>query len=204
MKIKLSILFLFFAIALQAEIPTSIRSWYNEKTELSHQKFLNKYSKYIEQTCDRHNISNMIYIVKSIPPRESKCKRYAKSPEGAKGFYQVMGGSYEPFKNIEKGISRFSDYLQINNGDVEKALMSYNDGPGGMRTAIKAYNNYISGKPYNHKKLKVYFKIKRYAKDVMTLASHLYAKENDNYSSLYSNNFDLKNWKYCIHSISPT
>jgi hypothetical protein len=172
-----SFLLIFLSINfLSAEIPRSIKSWYNEKTELSHEKFLKQFNDYIEKQCGSHH-AHIKYIVKSIPAKESKCIQTA-SNSGANGFYQVMGGSFDALQNIDEGISKFKDYLKLNKGDIEKTLMSYNAGPAGMRSAIKAYNNYQKGNYFNKKKLKVYFRIKRFAKDVIMLASYMYSKDN--------------------------
>ncbi|MBM9576430.1 lytic transglycosylase domain-containing protein [Leptospira sp. 201903070] len=93
---------------------------------------------------------------------ESEFKATARSPKGARGFMQIMPTTatwlskkegwktssedlQKPEVNIHLGVSYLNDLLELRKGDTEKALLSYNAGPGAVDRwgGVPEYNEII-------------------------------------------------------------
>ncbi|AOP34764.1 transglycosylase [Leptospira tipperaryensis] len=93
---------------------------------------------------------------------ESEFKATARSPKGARGFMQIMPSTatwlskkegwrtsaedlHKPEVNIHLGVSYLNDLLDLRKGDTEKALLSYNAGPGAVDRwgGVPEYNEII-------------------------------------------------------------
>lgn len=93
---------------------------------------------------------------------ESEFKSTARSPKGARGFMQIMPSTatwlskkegwktsaedlHKPEVNIHLGVSYLNDLLELRKGDTEKALLSYNAGPGAVDRwgGVPEYNEII-------------------------------------------------------------
>ena len=83
-------------------------------------------------------------FVESVAKVESALKNQAISPKGAIGVMQLMPGTakalaadpHDPEQNIDAGTRLLRELLIKYNGDVAKALASYNAGTG----AVEKYN----------------------------------------------------------------
>ena len=96
-------------------------------------------------------------IVKRMLFKESKGKRDAESPAGAKGLMQLMPKTFEEVKkelklpkdadiydeetNIKAGCYYFAKMMRQFKQDVNKALAAYNWGPGNVSEAVREYGD---------------------------------------------------------------
>lgn len=86
----------------------------------------------------------------SVAQAESDFNPNARSPVGAMGVFQLMPataaglGVVDPFdaaQNIAGGVRYLSQMLSMWGGDAQKALASYNWGPGNVQKAVTLYGD---------------------------------------------------------------
>ena len=110
-------------------------------------------------------------LIRAIISTESNGYADAVSPKGAKGLMQLMDttaadlgvkNAFDPKENIYGGARYIRDMLDRYGNDLEKAVASYNAGPG----AVDAYNgvppypetsNYVQSVISNYKQFKEYY-----------------------------------------------
>lgn len=104
------------AVALGSTVPGQIRRW---------ESLILKYSAPIGLDPN---------LVAAVMMTESGGNPNARSPKGAIGLMQVVGGSYDPETNVRQGTWILSNDLGRFNGDVELALSAYNAGAHAVDT----------------------------------------------------------------------
>lgn len=83
-------------------------------------------------------------LLRSVATTESGGNQYAQSGAGAKGLFQFMDGTasdmglkgndvWDPMKSAEAAAKYLSQLLRQTGGDLNKALASYNWGPGNVQ-----------------------------------------------------------------------
>ena len=116
----------------------------------------------IDGAAQRHGIDNE--LIQAIIEVESTWKPKARSNAGAMGLMQLMPATarslgvrnaYDPAQNIEGGSKYIAQLISRYGGDVNKALMAYNCGPG------------------NVSKGRIPQRSRSYAKDVMNIYNRL-------------------------------
>ena len=133
----------------------------------------------IEEVIDREAALRGIspVLVRALIHTESKGNDNAQSPAGAIGRMQVMpanakrcrmtiGELYEPKKNVQCGIRILSEELKTYGGDTQKALWSYNGGPGGVKQITKC-GPYLPNGAFNESCLSGYKESAYYTKKVL-------------------------------------
>jgi len=104
---------------------------------------INRYQSLIEDAAQKNSIDST--LVKAVIATESAGHPYAQSSKDAKGLMQLIDSTasdmgvknvWNPKDNIEGGAKYLKQMLDKFNGDVQKAVASYNAGP----TAVEKHN----------------------------------------------------------------
>ncbi|WP_374406442.1 lytic transglycosylase domain-containing protein [Pelagerythrobacter sp.] len=82
-------------------------------------------------------------LIEALVWQESRWRKDAVSPVGARGLAQLMPGTarelgvdpHDPFANLEGGARYLRAQIDRFGGDLEKALAAYNAGPGRVERA---------------------------------------------------------------------
>ena len=115
------------------------------------------YADIIDGAAQKYGIDNE--LIQAIVQVESDWNPNAKSNKGAMGLMQLMPdtarslgvrNAYDPAQNIEGGSKYIAQLINRYGGDVSKALMAYNCGPGKVKRgripkASRAYANKVMG-----------------------------------------------------------
>ena len=119
------------------------------RTGMQKQQYPIKYQEIVEEYAKEFEVDK--YLVYSVIRVESKFDQYAVSGAGAKGLMQLQDETaeecaaklkkqvkvpddlYDPEVNIMLGSYYLSHLIQLFDGDIEKAVMAYNGGPGNVK-----------------------------------------------------------------------
>ncbi len=135
-----------------------------------------KYDKLIKKYAKKYGVDPN--LVKAVIWQESKFDPQAKSGANAKGLMQLMPGTakdlgvknpYDPEQCIEGGTKYLKQLLDMWNGNVERALASYNAGAGNVQDYLNGTNKHNNNP--NHKKtpngIPEFSETKKYVPSVM-------------------------------------
>lgn len=103
------------------------------------QRRLDKVAPLIEEAADTHGVD--ANLLRAIIATESHGNASARSPKNAKGLMQLIDSTaaamgvknvWNPRDNVHGGAKYISQLLERFGGDLEKAVASYNAGPGAV------------------------------------------------------------------------
>jgi len=114
-----------------------------------------KYNHIIEFNAEKFGVDSA--LVKAVIKNESNGDYKAESKKGAKGLMQLMDStaeelgvtnSFDPYQNIQGGVSYLKKMLDMFDNDLEKAIAAYNAGPGNVKKydgipPFKETENYV-------------------------------------------------------------
>lgn len=118
------------------------------RVSMQKQQYPIKYQEIVEEYAKEFGVDK--YLVYSVIKAESKFDQYAVSGAGARGLMQLQDETakecaaklnrqitvpddlYDPDTNIMLGCYYLSHLTKLFDGDVEKAVMAYNGGPGNV------------------------------------------------------------------------
>ncbi len=104
------------------------------------QRRLDKVAPFIEEAADTHRVDPN--LLRAIIAAESNGNAAARSPRNAKGLMQLIDSTaaemgvknvWNPRDNVNGGAKYISKLLERFGGDLEKAVASYNAGPGAVQ-----------------------------------------------------------------------
>ncbi len=99
-----------------------------------------KYEHIINFNAEKFGIDSA--LVKAVIKNESNGDYKAESKKGAKGLMQLMDStaeelgvtnSFDPYQNIQGGVSYLKKMMDMFGNDFEKAVAAYNAGPGNVK-----------------------------------------------------------------------
>lgn len=109
------------------------------------------YQKDIGRASQKYGVDS--FLVAAIIKVESNFHKNAKGSSECNGLMQIRKGPMNPVKNIFCGTGIFKHYLKKCNGDILKALGSYNRGFSGYKKYFKKHGHHSK---YVLKVMKVY------------------------------------------------